>query len=262
MEKQLIIKSFNRAANEYEQHAFVQSMAACHLVAAIAELKISPRKIIDIGIGAGKLTKLLIEKYSTDFFGVDIAINMLKNNHFNPSKQRVSYICSDAENLAIKNEASDLVTSNMMLQWCANLPKVFTEVSRILLPGGIFAFTILGSNTLNELRHSWLEIDAHPHVHDFVDKETLLLAAASKGLTWKQLKVINLLPRFKTLQELMQSIKKIGAANIHPARHRQLTGKLKIQNLARQYEKFRDADQLLPATYEIYIGIMVKTYEH
>ena len=56
-----------------------------------------------------------------------------------------------------------------MLQWCLDLGPVFTELRRVLAPGGLLMFTTFGPDTLMELRASWAQVDGYTHVNQFID---------------------------------------------------------------------------------------------
>ena len=62
-------------------------------------------------------------------------------------------ICSDEESpLPFDNATFDLVASSLSLHWVNNVPGVLREILRVLKPDGVFIATILGGETLCELR--------------------------------------------------------------------------------------------------------------
>lgn len=65
----------------------------------------------------------------------------------------VKGICSDEEaELPFPDGSFDLVVSSLALHWVNDIPGVLHEVLRVLKPDGVFLATILGGETLSELR--------------------------------------------------------------------------------------------------------------
>ena len=65
----------------------------------------------------------------------------------------ITGVCSDEEApLPFADATFDLVTSSLALHWVNDIPSVLREVLRVLKPDGVFLATILGGETLAELR--------------------------------------------------------------------------------------------------------------
>ena len=79
----------------------------------------------------------------------------------------------------------DLVFSSLMLQWCDDLDAVFTEIARVLNPGGLLLFSTFGPGTLAELREAWARERRAPnnHVNHFFDPHALGSALMHAGLS-------------------------------------------------------------------------------
>ncbi|MDI6708341.1 MAG: class I SAM-dependent methyltransferase [Candidatus Thermoplasmatota archaeon] len=92
-------------------------------------------KILDLGCGTGLLLEFLKESKLPYIVGIDISAEMLK---FSKEEK----ILGDVEMLPFKDNSFDLAFSFTVIQ---NLPtlKILEEVSRILKPDSIFAFTVL-----------------------------------------------------------------------------------------------------------------------
>jgi malonyl-CoA O-methyltransferase len=52
----------------------------------------------------------------------------------------------------------------------------------------------------------------------------------------------------------MRDLKVLGAHNINPGRNPGLTGRRALKTMMEAYERFRQQDGLLPATYEVIYG--------
>ena len=65
-------------------------------------------------------------------------------------------ILGDEEFLGLQDESVDLVLSSMSLHWVNDLPGTFAQIYRALKPDGVFLAAMLGGDTLNELRSSFV----------------------------------------------------------------------------------------------------------
>lgn len=76
--------------------------------------------------------------------------------------------------LPFNDQSVDLVLSSCSLHWINDIPKVLTEVKRILKPDGIFLCALLGGDTLHELKESFYNADMQlyggitPHISPMV----------------------------------------------------------------------------------------------
>lgn len=58
------------------------------------------------------------------------------------------------ESLPLEPSSVDCVISNLALHWINDLPGIFLQINRALIPDGLFLAAILGGDTLYELRGS------------------------------------------------------------------------------------------------------------
>jgi malonyl-CoA O-methyltransferase len=147
-----------------------------------------------------------------------------------------------------------MIFSSLTLQWCSDLDQVFREFRSVLKVNGLVMLSILGPDTLKELRWSWAEIDAgYPHVHAFVDMHDLGDALIRAGFSSPVLDVEHFILTYQDLYALMRDLKALGASNRSMARRRGFTDKSSLAKLQQGYEHYRRAG-LLPATYEVVYG--------
>jgi malonyl-CoA O-methyltransferase len=137
-----------------------------------------------------------------------------------------------------------------MLQWCEELDKPLAEVRRVLKPGGLFAFTTLGPDTLQELRASWAAVDDDSHVNRFLDLHDVGAALVRAGFAEPVLDVERLQLTYPDTLALMRDLKAIGAQNATRGRPRGLTGRRRMEKMRASYEAFR-LDARLPASFEV-----------
>jgi len=146
-----------------------------------------------------------------------------------------------------------VVFSSLMLQWCEPLETALAEVRRVLAPGGFFAFSTFGADTLHELRSAWAQADGYNHVNHFPDVHELGDALVHAGLTEPVLDIDRIEVDYADARSLMRDLKTIGAHNATAGRPRALAGRARLERVERAYESFRRGGRL-PATYEVIFG--------
>jgi len=254
-DKALARRSFESAAAGYDQAAVLQQEVGRRLLQRLELVKIRPERILDLGSGTGHCIPDLLGRYKkAELVALDIALPMLqrarKRNHW---LRRPRCVCADAERLPFEDNRFDLVFSNLVLQWCVELDVVFTELQRVLRPGGLLLFTSFGPDTLHELRASWEQVDGYSHVNAFQDMHDVGDALLRARFADPVMDVERLTVTYPDVWQLMRELKQIGAHNVTAGRPRGLTGKMHMQQLVDAYEHYR-REGVLPASYEIVNG--------
>lgn len=250
IDKKHLAQSFSRAANTYDSVAGLQRK-----VGDVLLKKLTPNQtadvVLDLGCGTGYFTSQLQTAFPHAIVvGVDIAEGMLKfAREHHPSQS--TWLCSDAETLPFADQSVDVIYSNFALQWCANLPKLFSELRRVLKPDGELIFTTLGPDTLHELKSAWQQIDGLVHVNQFHERNQLLAYLQQQGFSEPEFEHTPEIMEFEHLLDLTRSLKALGAQNINRGRATGLTGRKTIQAFKQAYENFR-RNNLLPATYDVF----------
>jgi malonyl-CoA O-methyltransferase len=139
----------------------------------------------------------------------------------------------------------------LALQWCNDLDKSFTEISRLLKPDSLFMFSTFGPDTLKELRVA--TSNGETHVSRFIDMHDIGDALTRHGFNAPVLDVERYTLTYDDVRSVMIDLKSIGANNATQGRGRGLAGKGFLTALAAQYEQFR-VDGKLPATFEVIYG--------
>ncbi len=259
-----IKNSFNRAASTYDEAAFLQREIGDRLLQRLDYIKLSPQRLLDLGCGTGYVTSKLGTRYpQAEIVALDLAAEMVactrRQLDTGPWLKRLfgkmparHYLCADAEHIPLAGTTTDLIFSNLALQWC-NPENVFCEALRVLSPGGLLMFTTFGPDTLKELRAAFSSIDEKPHVNVFIDMHDLgdLLVHAGFADPVMDMEILTL--TYSELKTLLQELKQIGARNVMPGRNQGLMGRQAWARIVQGYEKFRTQGKL-PATYEVIYG--------
>jgi len=249
-------RAFGRAADGYDEAAVLQHEIGQRMLERLDYVKLQPRRVLDIGCGTGRATADLLSRYPrAEVVALDFALPMLAHTRRRGRwLRRPRCLCADLDHLPLASQSFDLVFSNAAIQWSADPAAAIVEMHRVLRPGGLLMFSSFGPDTLKELRSAWSEVDGQPHVHTFVDMHDygdMLLAA---GMADPVMDAERMLLTYSDTRSLMRDLKAIGAANASLARARALTGRERLQALAQAYERFRDRDGRLPASYEVVYG--------
>jgi len=255
LDKSLARRAFDQAAGTYDAAAALQNEVGSRLVERLDFIRMQPRQILDLGAGTGVFTRVLGKRYrKAGVTALDIAPAMLQLARARGGWwRRPRCVCGDAERLPFADASFDFVFSNLMLQWCADLPATLLELRRVLAPGGLLMFTTLGPDTLGELRASWSAVDGYTHVNPFIDMHDVGDALLQARWAEPVMDTERLTLTYRDLATLMLDLKHIGAHNVTRGRARGLTGKRRFQAFTTAYEAFR-RNGVLPSTYEVIYG--------
>ncbi|RTE65093.1 malonyl-[acyl-carrier protein] O-methyltransferase BioC [Amphritea opalescens] len=250
--KPQIAESFSRAAVSYDGVAQLQRDIGYEL---LSQLSCSSAEVVmDLGCGTGYFAPLLADKLKPQqLICLDLAQGMLAYAREHRATANTLWLCGDAEHLPLADNSVELIFSSLAIQWCEDLDALFSEVARVLKPGGRFLFSTLGPDTLHEIRTSWSTVDRFQHVNRFMHL-SCLQTSAEKYLREVSLKEGKKVLLYDQLRELTTELKGIGAHNISAGRPSGLTGKARVLAFKAAYEQFRRPDGQLPATYQVFYG--------
>jgi malonyl-CoA O-methyltransferase len=255
LDRRAVRAAFDRASSTYDAAAVLQSRVRTELLSRLELIRIAPAVVVDLGCGTGLGTRKLKDRYrAATVIGLDAAPGMLRE-----ARRRSGWlhplqrVCADVCQLPFRDGAVHLMFSNLMLQWCDDLDGALREIRRVLAPGGFFAFTTFGPDTLRELRSAWAAADGGTHVSGFRDMHDIGDAVTRAGLAEPVMDVERLTMVYPDVAAITRALKVIGARNATAARSRGLTGKGRWRAMTEAYETQRQAG-LLPATFEVVYG--------
>ncbi len=96
--------------------------------------------ILDIGCGSGKTLIYIHDKLEGDcnLFGLDVTDGMLEKANTNRGIRNINFIKAEMQNLPFESNFFDMVTSNCAVNHAKDKTKVYSEIFRVLRPGGYF----------------------------------------------------------------------------------------------------------------------------
>jgi ubiquinone/menaquinone biosynthesis C-methylase UbiE len=151
---------------------------------------INAGRVLDIATGQGGFADLLdnhLDGY-THITGVDISFQALQTARQSVHKDRFSISHMDAACLAFPDRCFDTVTISVSLHHIPTIPAVFTEILRVLRPGGRMIISEMycdgqteAQQTVVEIHHWAADVDTAlgiPHNHTFTRQEILDMIAS------------------------------------------------------------------------------------
>ena len=259
IDKKRVRQAFGRAAARYERSAVLQHEVLQRMMSRLDLVALKPQAILDAGCGTGLGGRSLAKRYKNSrITSLDFAPPMLQQTRSQQSwlskvLNPQVLVCGDIEAMPIQATSQDLVWSNLALQWCNDLDAAFSEMHRVLRPEGLLMFSTFGPDTLKELRQS-ASIDGRTHVSRFIDMHDIGDALIRAGFSAPVMDVEYFTLTYDDAVGVMRDLKDIGAHNATQGRPRGLEGRAFLKNLGLNYERFRQADSKLPATYEVVYG--------
>jgi malonyl-CoA O-methyltransferase len=246
---------FSDAAGSYDSAAILAREVGARMAARLDLVKIAPRRVADIGCATGDGIRDLQRRYTTALpLAIDYALPMLRAvRQRTPHLQRLTgrgprLVNADVRALPLAANSLSLVWSNLMLHWLDDPLPALREAHRVLEVGGLFSFATLGPDTLKELRSASTIVGADDTARRFLDMHDLgdMLVAAGFGDPVMDMEIITL--TYPTPRAFLADQRHLGVRDA-------LLGHQGWHGWRRLFDAWpRDADQRLPATFEIVYG--------
>jgi malonyl-CoA O-methyltransferase len=259
LDRRALARAFDRAGPGYDAAAWLQRQAGTELLDRLQYFALSPRRVLDLGAGTCHATRSLALRYrAAEVLAIDLSAGMLRAAPRGWWPRRgYRRICADGYALPLADGCTDLIYSNLMLQWCDRPEQLFSECARVLRAGGLMAFSSFGPESLAELREAWAEVDAGVHVSEFPDMPSLASALMQAGFVEPVLDQECVQRAYPDALALMHELKQLGAHNVASERNRGLTGRARLHTLTQAYERQRTS-RGLPATFQLVYGVAFK----
>lgn len=200
-------RSFDRAANIYDQTRRLLDPIARHGIPAILDFIGPGTHVLEVGSGTGRISVPLLE-HGVDLIGCDLSPRMLRRFQEKLPSARIAQ--ADAALLPFPSDHFDIVLTVHVLHLIPSWRDVLREFRRVLAPGGAYlnvsTWAPVGVSTSTKIREFWRSwmrangIDAgHPGVRD---QMTLLQELRSMGAKLTEVEAVRFTDSFILREEL------------------------------------------------------------
>jgi SAM-dependent methyltransferase len=248
----LLRRRRDRAAASLAEHDFLFREAGERLADRLDDITRRFPLTLDLGCHTGEMGRLLQGRGGIEtLIQCDLSAAMVR-------AAGGLAVVGDEELLPFGDGRFDLVLSNLSLHWTNDLPGALIQIRRALKPDGLFLATLLGGETLKELRRALLEAEveveggASPRVSPFADVRDMgdLLQRAGFTQPIADFDIIDV--AYAEPFRLIADLRGMGETNALVERRKAFTRRTTLVAAAERYRKlYARADGRVPATFQV-----------
>jgi ubiquinone/menaquinone biosynthesis C-methylase UbiE len=201
-------RSFDRAANYYDQTRQLLEPIATKGIPALVDAIGSGSRLLEVGAGTGRISIPLLER-GVNWVGCDLSLPMMKRFQEKYSSPRIAQ--ADATLLPFPTEHFDIVLTVHVMHLISAWRETLHEIRRVLVPGGAYinvsTWASVGDSVGDKIREFWRGwlrergVDAeNPGARDFKDVQEEL---SGLGATIGEIEAVRF-PEAYTLREELE----------------------------------------------------------
>jgi SAM-dependent methyltransferase len=242
----------DRAAAHLGEHDFLLRESADRLADRLEDVTRGFPLALDLGCHGGELADRLRGRFGIEtLVSCDLSPNMAR-------KAGGLAVAADEETLPFAEGRFDLVISNLSLHWVNDLPGALLQIRRLLKPDGLFLASLLGGETLRELRQVMMEAElaeeggVSPRVSPFVDVRDAGALLQRAGFSLPVADIDRCDVTYGNPMTLLADLRGMGEANAVAARRKGFTRRATLLRALSLYqERFAGPDGRMPASFQI-----------
>jgi malonyl-CoA O-methyltransferase len=245
-------RTFDRVASRYDEHAALEQEVAARLLERLEFARFSPQRIVDLGCGTGQACVDLKNRFrKAEVIGLDSSRGMLMQLRQRPGEHDSHRaICADMSALPLADRSSDLLFSNLAMLWCPDPIAVFTELRRVLAPGGMLLFSSFGPGTFRELNAVGSEADGIAQSEDFADILQLGDALMAAGFNQPVMDTERITVSYPDIDTLVGELDATGSISLLQAGNNLVAAKIRLEDACETFK----VEGRYPVSYEVIYG--------
>ena len=243
-DRNIVRKNRNRCAEKLKNHGFLIDWSMDQITTRLEDIKRTFPTALQIGNRSNE--------FQSNNFGIEHLYTLDIAEKLNPSIQ------ADEELLPFAPESFNLVISPLNLHTTNDLPGVLAQIKTTLKPDGLFIATILGGETLHELRDSMnmaeLEMNGglSPHVAPFADMPQMGALMQRAGFNLPVIDSEKITVTYDNVLKLMEDLRNMGEGNALIERSKKFSTPDYFGRIVQDYtSKYSEGNGRIKATFEI-----------
>ena len=184
-QRNAVIDCYNKSAEQYADALFheLEGKSLDRLLLQRFASMVKGGSIVELGCGCGQIGRFLWDQGMSDLVGLDISTNMINEARKRNSDTKIKF--EEGDMLALPYDASSfvgVVAFYAIVHFTiAELETVFSEVQRVLRPGGHFLFSFhVGEGSIHTTELFEVPVDVHFH---FFGVDQIIELVHQAGLT-------------------------------------------------------------------------------
>ncbi len=243
-DRKIIKEKRNRAALKIKEHNFLFDWSMDQMQSRLGDIKRQFPNTLQIGNRSKPVTK--------EGFGIKNLYTLDLSENLKPS------IIADEELLPFEKDSFDLILSPLNLHTTNDLPGVLSQINHALKPDGLFIASILGGETLYELRDIMNQVELElsggmtPHVFPFADMPQMGSLMQRAGFNLPVIDSEKITVTYSNALKLMEDIRGMGESNALMERKKGFSSYDYFGHVVQKYaERFSDNEGRIQATFEV-----------
>lgn len=182
-------------------------------------------------------------------------------------KVEVVKVIADEEELPFRSNFADIIVSSFNLHWINDLTRCFSRIMEVLKPDGVFIGSMLGGQSLYQLRCS-LQLAENErkgglglHVSPLIQANDLGRLLQRTGFNMITIDADEIIINYPTMFELLTDLQEMGESNSLWNRSVHLDRSIILAAAAIYKDMYGNEDGSIPASFQVYNFIGWKPHE-
>ncbi len=258
-DRRLVRLRRDRAAAAPAAAEFLFAHTGRALLDRLDDVALPLAEVLDLGCRFGALTAALRDRSGVrQVVACDLSPGMAVRAR---TATGVPVVAADEEVLPFAPGTFDLVVANLSLHWVNDLPGALLQIRQALRPDGLFLATLLGGETLIELRRAVMEAElavsggASPRLSPSIDPRDAAGLMQRAGFVLPVVDTDTVTVTYDSALGLLADLRAMGETHAGLARNPHPPPRSLWAETAQRYQTlFASRDGRVPATFQV-IGL-------